>query len=156
MRFRVLMTLPLAVFSLQGSAEPLADVALVKSVQSVYDGDTLRADIAGWPAIVGTNMPIRVAGVDTPELRSGCETDEQRERERTLAREARDYAANLLGQADIITLHNVQRGSFFRLLAEVRVDGESLGDALLTEGLAVPFESGADPWCLVSENADNE
>lgn len=40
----------------------------VDKVVSVYDGDTMRVNVSGWPPVVGQNMPIRVRGVDTPEI----------------------------------------------------------------------------------------
>lgn len=45
---------------------------LVSEVTSIYDGDTFRANIEGWPPIIGERMPIRIKGIDTPELRGKC------------------------------------------------------------------------------------
>ena len=42
---------------------------LVKEITSIYDGDTFRANIEGWPPIVGERVPVRLMGIDTPELR---------------------------------------------------------------------------------------
>lgn len=148
MRLPALLALPLVLTSMTAAAEPLARVVLVENIRSVYDGDTFRADIAGWPPIIGLDIPIRVAGIDTPELRSRCDTEEQRERERAMGRAARAMAERLLTQGGMVTLHNVQRGSFFRLVAEVRIDGESLGETLAAAGMAAPFEPSSTPWCL--------
>ncbi|HGX92428.1 MAG TPA: thermonuclease family protein, partial [Candidatus Tenderia sp.] len=35
---------------------------VVSRVVSIYDADTFRVDINGWPPIIGSNMPIRVLG----------------------------------------------------------------------------------------------
>ena len=40
----------------------------VDEITSIYDADTFRANIRGWPPIIDRRIPIRVAGVDTPEL----------------------------------------------------------------------------------------
>jgi micrococcal nuclease len=43
--------------------------ATVSEVTSIYDGDTFRANIQGFPPIFGEHIPIRISGIDTPELR---------------------------------------------------------------------------------------
>ena len=43
--------------------------AVVSEVRSVYDGDTFKASIDSWPPIIGKSIGIRVAGIDTPEMR---------------------------------------------------------------------------------------
>ena len=44
----------------------------------VYDGDTIRVEVDGWPAIIGAGLSIRINGIDTPEL-LGKEKNEIRE-----------------------------------------------------------------------------
>ena len=138
----LLTTLPLlAVADDYGSAR-------VAEVTSIYDGDTFRANIEGWPAIIGERVPVRILGVDTPELRSRCPTEAGKAREKRLAREAKQFTVARLRGADEIVLEHLDRGSFFRVLAYVRVDGESLGEALMAAGLAVPYVEGQDGvWC---------
>lgn len=127
-------------------------VPVVSEVRSVYDGDTFRVDVEGWPRIIGNDIPIRLLGADTPELRSRCETEKQKERERALAREARAFTASALERASNITLHSIERGSFFRVIADVKLDGKSLSEQLLQAGYAIPFEPGnSDAWCGDSE-----
>lgn len=114
-------------------------------VTDVYDGDTFRVDIDAWPAVIGRDMPVRLRGVDTPERRSRCATEAQRVRERARAEAATTFTREALAEAEVITLHDIGRGSFFRLVAEVRLDGESLGERLAAAGHALPFGSG--DWC---------
>ena len=45
---------------------------VIDEVTSIYDGDTFRANIRGYPSIVGERMPIRINGIDTPEMRGKC------------------------------------------------------------------------------------
>lgn len=43
--------------------------ATVSEVTSIYDGDSFRVNIEGWPPIIGQRAPIRVKSVDAPDLR---------------------------------------------------------------------------------------
>ena len=71
----------------------------------------------GLPAVFGDDINIRVAGVDTPEIRGKSPA------EKALAIEARDRVRELLTNAKTIDLLNVERGKYFRLVASVRIDG---------------------------------
>ena len=42
----------------------------------------------------------------------------------------------------MIDLREVERGKYFRLVAEVIADGENLSDVLLARGLAWPYDGG--------------
>ena len=70
----------------------------------------------GLPAVFGDDINIRVAGVDTPEIRGKCPA------EKALAIEARDRVRELLTKAKTIDLLNVERGKYFSLFANVRID----------------------------------
>ena len=85
------LTLFRGVLSVQ--AAPEYGTAIVSKVISVYDGDTFRVDIDSLPPIVGKNIPIRLNGVDTPEIRGKCEY------EKDLAIKARDFVRNKLANA---------------------------------------------------------
>ncbi|MGP9796216.1 thermonuclease family protein [Halomonas sp. 86] len=121
----------------------------VDEVTSVIDGDTFRAQINEWPPVIGERIPIRIADINAPERRSRCDTEEEKERERALAADARIYLVERLRGADVIELRNIQRGSFFRVIAEVWVDGESAGQDMLEAGHAVPYVkgTGGKGWC---------
>ena len=101
----------------QAQAAPQYGTVTVSKVISVYDGDTFRVNIASLPPIVGKNIPIRVNGVDTPEIRGKCQY------EKNLALDARDFVRNKLADAKEIKLTNLQRGKYFRVVANVLVDG---------------------------------
>jgi len=49
----------------------------VSEVTSVYDADTFRVNIADWPAIIGERIPIRVHGIDAPEIKGQCEAEKR-------------------------------------------------------------------------------
>ena len=127
-------------FSVQ--AAPQYGTVTVSKVISVYDGDTFRVNIDSLPPIVGKNIPIRVNGVDTPEIRGKCQY------EKNLALEARDFVRAKLGNAEEIKLINLQRGKYFRVVANVVVDGVSLEQELLDNKLAYRYDGGKKlNWC---------
>jgi len=134
------LTLFLGVLSVQ--AAPEYGTVIVSRVISVYDGDTFRVDIDSLPPIVGKNIPIRLNGVDTPEIRGKCE------HEKDLAIKARDFVRNKLANAKEIKLNNLQRGKYFRVVANVMVDGVSLEQELLDNELAYKYTGGKkSSWC---------
>jgi micrococcal nuclease len=140
------LALTLVVSILSASAATAADkyygTAHVSAVTSIYDADTFRATIAGWPAIVGERIPIRVAGIDAPELRGKCQEEKE------LARQAKQRTVTLLRSAMRIELRNMQRGKYFRIVADVFVDDRDLASILVAEGLARPYDGGTKAtWC---------
>ena len=136
----LLLALCLGVFTAQ--AAPEYGTVIVSKVISVYDGDTFRVDIDSLPPIVGKNIPIRLNGVDTPEIRGKCKY------EKDLAIKARDFVRNKLANAKEIKLNNLQRGKYFRVVADVMVDGVSLEQELLENELAYKYSGGKkSSWC---------
>ena len=109
-----------------------------------YDADTITVHIPRVHPLIGKNMSIRVLGVDTPEIR----TKDKCEKE--LALRAKNKVAEFLKQSNRIDLINIQRGKYFRIVADLLVDGESLSKFLLKQGLAYPYKGGRKPkmnWC---------
>ena len=138
--FLSLLTLCLGVLSVQ--AAPEYGTVTVSKVISVYDGDTFRVDIDSLPPIVGKNIPIRLNGVDTPEIRGKCQY------EKDLALKARDFVRNKLTNAKEIKLTKLQRGKYFRVVADVMIDGVSLEQELLENKLAYKYTGGKkSSWC---------
>ncbi|NUN05875.1 MAG: thermonuclease family protein [Bdellovibrio sp.] len=109
-----------------------------------YDGDTLTVNIPNVPALIGKKISVRVHGIDTPEVK----TKNQCEKE--AGRMARNLVTSTLKNAKSIELHNVQRDKYFRILADVMVDGRSLKDVLLKNNLAYAYDGGTKQhpdWC---------
>ena len=69
-------------------------------------------------------------------MRTKCEA------EKAAAYEARDMLAERLRHAKAIDLREVQRGKYFRLVAEVIADGKNMSDWMLALGLAWPYDGG--------------
>jgi endonuclease YncB( thermonuclease family) len=132
----------LILLSIQAQAAPQYGTVTVSKVINVYDGDTFRVNIDSLPPIVGKNIPIRVNGIDTPEIRGKCQY------EKNLALEARDFVRVKLANAKEIKLTNLQRGKYFRVVANVLVDGVSLEQELLDNKLAYEYSGGKKlSWC---------
>ena len=100
----------------------------------VIDGDTF--DYAG--------MRVRVADIDTPELRGQCDY------EIALARRATRRMEALLAQGPF-ELERLPGGRdedrYGRKLRIVTRSGRSLGDQLVAEGLARTWSGRREPWC---------
>jgi endonuclease YncB( thermonuclease family) len=112
-----------------------------------YDGDTITVSIQDIHPLFGDTINVRVAGIDAAELRTEDKC------ERRMAVLAKTYVENLLSQATLIHLQDVQRDKYFRVLAEVVVDGELLSEKLLSKNLAVPYDGGTKvkvDWCAAS------
>ena len=108
-----------------------------------YDGDTIRFDLPGYPSIAGDDIRVRVNGIDTPEIKGNCE------KEKYDAQQAKEMVADILKDAEQITLKNMKRGKYFRIAADVIVDGENLADMLVEAGVAVRYDGGRKnhKWC---------
>lgn len=121
----------------------------VDEITSFYDGDTFRAQINDWPPVIGERIPVRIAGINAPERRSRCDTEAGKERERELAADARIYLVERLRGAESIELRRIERGSFFRIIAEVWADGENVGQKMIEAGHALPYQEGqgGKAWC---------
>ena len=135
-----------AILVISINAKSLKDIKfenmIVSKITSIYDGDTFRANIKGYPKIVGYRMSVRILGIDTPEMRAKCI------KEKKLARKAKKLTVSLLRGAKHIELKNIKRGKYFRILADVYVDGISVADELLKAGYAVRYNGGTKiDWC---------
>lgn len=142
---KIILLILLALVSLQAQSFKNTDYGSVKvdEVTSIYDGDTFRVNITGYPSIAGDRIPIRINGIDTPEMKGKCT------KEKALARKAKQFTVSKLRGAKLIELRNMQRGKYFRIVADVYADNESLADELIKNNLAVPYNGGTKmkDWC---------
>lgn len=106
----------------------------------VIDGDTIQVRAHIWPGH-SVETRVRLAGVDTPEIRRpDCEA------ERTLGYEAQAFVSARLEPGQAVNLHDVELGSFAgRVIADIALDETKLSALLLEAGLAQPY--GASDWC---------
>ena len=126
-----------------GQAEDILPGPIPARVERVVDGDTVVVAARIW---LGQTIVthVRIAGVDTPELRGDCPL------ERDLAAAARDGLADLLAPPEV-TLHAVRTGTYAgRVVADIHdAEGRDIGTALLTLGLARHYDGrgGRPSWC---------
>ena len=96
-----------------------ADVT-VSRLLHIVDGDTFRCDIDKHTPIAGKNISIRLRGINTPELKSKAPEL------RKSAYEEKERLERLLTSAKVIELRNLGRDKYFRINADVYIDGEPL------------------------------
>jgi endonuclease YncB( thermonuclease family) len=135
----VLLLVPLSVF---GTVSNYGDLTVTRLIR-VYDGDTFYVDIDELHPIIGKNTPIRLRGVDTPEVGHRSKCDE----EKILGNQARMFVEDRLTGAKIILL-NIDRGKYFRIIADVTYDGVDLATEILKAGLGRKYDGGKrSGWC---------
>ena len=103
---------------------------------SNHDGDTITVEIPDVHPLLGHRMPIRIKGIDTPEMisKKACE--------KVMAGKAKEYVSKRLTVATKIDIVECEREKYSRLLCRVVVDGADLGDELLANKLAVIYDGG--------------
>lgn len=109
-----------------------------------YDADTITVNIPDVPPLLGDKISVRVRHIDAPEIKGAqpCEKE--------AARTAKKLTENQLKNAKRIDLENVGRDKYFRILADVRVDGKDLAQLLIKNSLAYQYDGGtktAVNWC---------
>ena len=145
------------------AAAPADSVAgpVSAEVRAVIDGDTIAVRARIW---IGQNVDtrVRLAGVDTPELRGACAA------ERDLAIAARDFVVDAIGDGRVdgsanggagggVTLWDVRYDKFGgRVLARVETaGGADLAALLIAAGLGRAYDGGArEPWCAAPASPD--
>jgi len=110
-------------------------------VERVIDGDSIEARVTIW---LGQEVRtvVRLAGIDTAELRAVC----PEARERAVA--ARAFLASRLEGA-VVTLSAVETDKYGgRVVAHVAdAGGIDVAEALVAEGLARRYDGRRPDWC---------
>ena len=121
-----------------------------------YDGDTITVELTELGemdkdskfSLFWKKMSVRVNGVDTPEIRTRCA------QEKVLGKQAKALVKDVLKDAEYLSLRNVKRGKYFRIVADIIInpgtpDEVNLKDILLESGLAVAYDGGKKTknWC---------
>ena len=97
-------------------------------IVSVYDGDTVTADIDLGFRIWVRGEKLRLSRINTPEVRGA---------ERPYGLISRDWLRDLLMNQDVVikTLKD-KKGKYGRYIVEIYLDGRNVNDWLVEEGLA--------------------
>lgn len=109
-----------------------------------YDADTVTFNIPNVHPLVGNKISVRVNGLDTPEIKGKLPCEKE------AARTAQKLVQNLLKNAKIINLENIDRDKYFRILADVVIDGQSLTEILLKNKLGYAYHGETKQkinWC---------
>ena len=110
------------------------------SIVDNYDGDTIRVNIPDVHPLFGEKIGVRLTRINAPEVKT------KNECEKRLAAKARDYVTKRLESAKQIDLTILSRDLYFRIGADVLLDGKSISDDLLREKLVVPYGKPIN-WC---------
>ena len=123
------------------SLQALGMIAVL-SVTGVHDGDTFKVDLACDEPIVCSDIPIRLRGVDAPELRTKCPELAGK------AKAARERLRELVSPPHRVQLSRVGRDKYFRLDAIPLSDEIDVIQRMTDEGLLRPYTGqGKKPWC---------
>lgn len=108
----------------------------------VTDGDTITVDLPCGEPLFCMAMPVRLKGVDTPELRGKCEAEKEQ------ASAAKAYLTRLLAGKSI-GLIDCERGKYFRIACKVYVNEQDVAFLLIKQGLGRPYDgkSKKESWC---------
>jgi micrococcal nuclease len=110
-------------------------------VERVIDGDSIEANVTIW---LGQQVltTVRLAGVDTAELRAACPAAREQ------AQAAKAFLAERL-EGGTVTLTSIETDKYGgRVVAHVTdAAGTDMAAALLAEGLARPYEDRRPDWC---------
>ena len=109
-----------------------------------HDGDTFTFHIPNVHPIIGKNMKVRLSNIDTAEMNAKNPCERKKEEE------AQKKVETLLRNAKRIDLENIKRGRYFRIVADVKVDGISLAGELIKNNLAYYYKGQKKQkidWC---------
>lgn len=143
-----LLVFLILIFTIQSRADESCkhDETSLRCVKYIknYDADTITFNIPDVHPLIGKKMSVRVRHVDTPEMKSKLPC------EREASRNAQRLVENMLENAKRIDLVNVDKDKYFRILADVIIDGQNLKDYLIKNQLAYAYEGGTKQridWC---------
>jgi micrococcal nuclease len=125
----------------------------VSRIVKVYDGDTVYVDIDGLPPVFGKNIGVRIPGIDTPEMKISLSiTGEKRKCLKEMGKEAKRYLYVFLTSGADLYLVEPKRDKYFRLNADILVNGKSAKEYMLASPYARPYDGGFKPmWECKSE-----
>lgn len=139
---RLLAAVLLTSISVGVSFPALADTY---KINRVIDGDTVEIAVGFLPDPLPPKLSVRVLGVDTPEKapRAKCEAEAEK------AKMASAFTKNAIATAREIDVQLKEWDKYGgRVLGYVFLDGHSLSDMLIEEGLARPYKGEAkSSWC---------
>lgn len=115
----------------QNNSVDYTQLKILTNVQviRVYDGDTFFVNIPYLHFLIGSNISVRVRGIDTAEIRGGDE------RTKKIALQQKEALTKLLENRKI-TLYNLNRDKYFRILADVKADDIDVKEYMIKNNFA--------------------
>ena len=102
------------------------------NIISVYDGDTVTADINLGFSVVLRGQSVRLARINSPEVRGSSAE---------LGIKSRDaLRSKILGKSVVLRTVRDAKEKYGRWLGEIWIEGVCVNDWLLSEGLASRYE----------------
>ncbi|WP_020003351.1 thermonuclease family protein [Brachyspira innocens] len=137
----IYMVLSISLFAFETTENNINNNILYNiEVIRIYDGDTFFVNIPDVHWLIGSNISVRIRGIATPEIRGG--TEETKE----LARKSKEALIKLF-EGRKITLYNLNRDKYFRILADVKADNIDVKDYMIKNNYAKPYNGGTkDSW----------
>jgi len=111
----------------------------VDRVLRVRDGDTFYCDISHYHPLLGGNIGVRIRGIDAPELKS------ESAHVQLLAIDAKTELLKIIMDCKELKLHNMSRGKYFRLIADVKADGKDVATMLLQKHVVKKYDGKTKP-----------
>ncbi|MGB0747159.1 MAG: thermonuclease family protein [Magnetospiraceae bacterium] len=139
---RLLLIWAIVVFLLviYGTVAKADDAARRAVVVSITDGDTIQVTAEAWPGMY-YHGPVRLRGVDTPELRGKCASEKRAARLAAFALETL-----ILGKDVLLT--DIAEDKYGRVLARVWIDGRDAAEILVMHEFGRPYAGGRRKgWC---------
>lgn len=121
-------------------AESYKDEIKNFEIVEVRDGDTFVINIPNIPDVFGSNIAVRIRGIDTPEK------NDKREEIKAIAYKAKEELERLFDSSDDIVLYDLGRDKYFRLLASVKIGGVDVSDYMIEKGLTKKYNGGKKLW----------
>lgn len=121
----------------QNNSADYTQLKVLTNVQviRVYDGDTFFCNIPYLHFLIGSNISVRIRGIDTAEIRGGtAET-------KALAQKSKEALIKLF-ENRTITLYNLNRDKYFRILADVKADDIDVKEYMIKNGYAKKYDGG--------------
>ena len=121
----------------QNNSADYTQLKVLTNVQviRVYDGDTFFVNIPYLHWLIGSNISVRIRGIDTAEIRGGtAET-------KALAQKSKEALIKLF-ENRTITLYNLNRDKYFRILADVKADDIEVKEYMIKNGYAKKYDGG--------------
>ncbi len=110
---------------------------------NIYDAQTILVDLPEYPALIGEKVTVKIGGIETPKIKGQCA------KESRLAAEAKAFTEKTLKNAELIDLTNMQRGKYFKIIADVLVNDDDFASRLVEKGYAVRTSKNNKSfnWC---------